>query len=273
MTSMQQARRVRRLRRLAVVVGLSLAALMTLGWLVVSTMVRSSPSWWRQVTPSDAQTQRVAQEVENAVGTHIHLGRDGSVGPDGVWRSEPWSVSIPASDANAWLNARLPKWIESLEPGMSLPRGVREVQVEFRDGTISVGVGYVSPGAHGGGDGGGQARVLWAVLGARMIGPEDDAAGLLVLSLERAFVGRLPVPLGMVSTELFGLDESGGGGTGGGTGGADSSGRRVLRSILKGEPLERAPVLKLEDGRRVRLTGVRARAGRLELTCVTEHGG
>lgn len=266
---MQQARRVRRLRRLAVVVGLSLAALMTLGWLVVSTMVRSSPLWWRQVTPSDAQTQRVAQEVENAVGTHIHLGRDGGVGPDGVWRSEPWSVSIPAVDANAWLNARLPKWIESLEPGMRLPRGVREVQVEFSDGAISVGVGYVSPGPRGGNEGAGRARVLWAVLGARMIGPLGDAEGSLVLSLERAYVGRLPVPLGMVSTELFGLDES----ADGGTDGAGSSGRRLLRAILAGEPLERAPVLKLEDGRRVRLTGVRARAGRLELTCVTEHGG
>lgn len=311
MASMQQARRARRLRRLAVVVGLLLAATLSLGWLLVSSMVRSSPTWWRQVTPNDVQTQRIAQEVENAVGTHIHLGREGGVEEDGIWRSEPWSVSIPASDANAWLNARLPRWIESLEPGASVPPGVREVQVEFSDGIISVGIGYAPPAANATSDAEPvRPKVLWATLGAQI-----NDQGALVIKLERAYIGRLPLPISLLSSELFGLsnpleqiappqphspqddeplpgntppspsdnpvgslnlqspdaEEPGKSDTPNATNGP-SVRQQIVNAVLNGLPLQGAPILRLDDGRRVRLTGIRARAGRLEITCVTEHG-
>ena len=47
---------------------------------------------------------------------------------------------------------------------------------------------------------------------------------------------------------------------------------RALVGALTGEaPLFLEPVVELSGGRRVRLLGVRARQGYLEITCRTEH--
>lgn len=241
---------------------------MTLGWIMVASMLRAAPPWWRQVRVQERRTQEVAQEVENALGTHLHLAREGEKKPDGVWRSEPWGVSIPSADANAWLNARLPKWLETAEAGFELPEQVAEVQVEFDDGRVSVGVAGRLGGRLDGAVGSaveeelGEAeaesprRIIWATASPRI-----DGEGRLSLTLDRVYVGRMPVSRSLLAeiAERAGLARG-------------ASGAPWIR-VLRGEEVAIEPVLQLEDGRRVRITGLRAREGRLEVTCVTEHGG
>ncbi|MBX3318148.1 MAG: hypothetical protein KF902_14925 [Phycisphaeraceae bacterium] len=249
-----RARRVRRLRRWAVGVGLGVAAAITVGWIVVGSMLRAAPPWWRQVRLQEQRTHEIATEVENAIGTHLHLAREGEKKPDGVWRSEPWGVSIPSSDANAWLNARLPKWLETMDAGFELPRLVSEVQVEFRDGRISIGGASAGSGEKGGG-GEGERRILWASASATV-----EPGGALVVVLDRVYVGRLPISRGVLVqvVERTGLGKG--------------EGSEAWKELLRGREVRVEPVMKLEDGRRVRVKGLRAREGKLEVTCVTEHG-
>lgn len=266
-----RALRVRRLRRWAIGIGLGLAAAVTLGWIMVASMLRAAPPWWRQVRVQEQKTQEIAQEVENALGTHLHLARDGEKKPDGIWRSEPWGVSIPSADANAWLNARLPRWLETAEAGIELPDQVAEVQVEFNDGRVSIGVAGTLEvvGAEAGenasdaGQGEGARRIVWA-----SAVPRIDESGLLSLTLDRVYVGRLPISRSLLAeiAERAGLGRNGGGA---GTG----AGASPWLDLLRGHEVKVVPLMKLEDGRRVRITGLRAREGRLEVTCVTEHGG
>lgn len=259
---------MRRLRRWAIGIGLGLAAAITLGWIIVASMLKAAPPWWRQVRVQEQRTREIAQEVENALGTHLHLAREGEKKPDGMWRSEPWGVSIPSADANAWLNARLPRWLETVDAGVEMPRAVAEVQVEFRDGRVSIGVAGRLGGRLGGGvasaveeepqEAGAEEsdarRIIWA-----SASPRIDEHGLLSLTLDRVYVGRLPISRALLAEilERVGLDGRGG----------------PWLDLLHGEEMKVEPLMKLEDGRRVRITGLRAREGRLEVTCVTEHGG
>lgn len=200
----------------------------------------------------EAQTQQIAQEVENNVVTLLHLARegarDGAAG--GAWHSEPWSVAIPAADANAWINARLPKWLETsgAGAGLRLPPEFSDSQLQFDDGRIWVGVAYAE---------GETARILSAA-----ITPAITNDGMLSIHLDRVFIGRLPLSRAILSEVVERLDS-----------GNDPEVLDTLRTLLAGERVGVSPVLDLEDGRRVRITALRPRAGRLEITCVTEHGG
>lgn len=201
----------------------------------------------------EAQTQRIAQEVENSVVTLLHMAREGggASGGGGAWRSEPWGVSIPASDANAWINARLPRWLETSGSDLRLPSEIGDVQVEFGEGRVWVGVAYRGEGE------GGAVRVLSAAFVARI-----DGDGMLGVELGGVRVGRLAISRGMLSGVVERLGVSG-----------DAEAMEAVRVLLSGGRVGVEPVIDLEDGRRVRVTGMRARGGRLELTCVTEHGG
>lgn len=266
-----RALRVRRLRRWAIGIGLGLAAAITLGWIIIASMLKAAPPWWRQVRVQEQRTREIAQEVENALGTHLHLAREGEKKPDGMWRSEPWGVSIPSSDANAWLNARLPRWLETVDAGFELPDQIAEVQVEFRDGRVSIGVAGRLGGRLGGvvasaieeeprdAEESTARRIIWA-----SASPRIDEHGLLSLTLDRVYVGRLPISRALLAeiAERAGLTQK-----------AGASGGGAWVDLLHGEAVKVEPLMKLEDGRRVRITGLRAREGRLEVTCVTEHGG
>lgn len=152
--------------------------------------------------------------------------------------SGEWYVSLAQEDANAWLATRLKRWCDSR--GIDWPRGVSGVQVRFERGYCTFGAVVEFAGAE---------RFVAVDVEPR-IGPE----GALYVKALGGRVGLMSVPLG---SALAALGEMGGG----------------LRAKLSGEEaLMREPRIKLEDGRVVRMLGVEAYGGRVEVRCRTEVG-
>lgn len=241
-------RRWARARRWAVGIALVLIAAVAVVVGVIWWLVRSEPTWWRSAPAPSPRAQEVGREVENAVVNHLHAQRTGE---------EPWSVSISAADANDWLAARLVKWLSSRDPRTDWQAFVGQTVVDFRDGRVFIGSSVKSdPGATG--------QIVSAVFV-----PVIDDQGRLWLSAEELTLGRLGVPGSLVSGDPKGFlmrwvaDELG----------ESEAAGTVMRAISGEAPLATDPVVTLADKRRVRLVGVAARDGRLELTCRTLAAG
>lgn len=214
------------------------------GWV----LIRHAPSWWRTVRKDDPATIEAARRLQDAVATQLHLIR-GS-GDDGT--GEVWAVSIKAGDANAWLNASLPRWLAHQHKAFDWPRELAELQVEFDDGVVRVGALVAIAG---------ERRIFSATLE-----PVLSAAGELWMEASWVRVGRLAVPAGLV------IDR------------ARAQRERIVPEPVRDLPetihmfdafagrlpMAREAVVRLGDGRLVRLLKIRARDGRLEVTFRTE---
>ncbi|GAB4386666.1 MAG: hypothetical protein Kow0022_16340 [Phycisphaerales bacterium] len=214
-------------------------------------MTRSAPAWWRTIDPSSPATIELADELEQAIGRQLTLVRPAAadLNASGAWRSEDWTTAIPDADANAWLNANLPDWIASDPDLPSWPDSIRTLQARFMNGIIQVGVAIRRG-----------ERTLYLSASVR---PHVDDAGALWLPATRVHIGRLPIPASimlrhadeslepLVPPEL--RDDA-------------SALVRLFRGI---DPVPN-PVIRLGDGRQVRLLRVVPRNRRLIVTCRTE---
>lgn len=222
---------------------------------------RATPGWWTRVehsapgepgsVPADWPTR--AAEVENAVVAQLSLVRAGVRRADGTWRSEPWSVSISEEDASAWLATRLPRWVENREGESAWPPQVSQVRVAFSDGRIIAGAMLRNDGD------------MAQVMGVE-VRPYVDEAGALRVPATRVRIGRVALPASWLFSAItsragdFIPRES-----------LESPTAKVVTQALRGESvLTRNAVIRLEDGRRVRVLGMVPRNGRLELTFQTE---
>lgn len=246
-------RRVRRVRRsklaLAWSAGVGLSGAVIAG-LVVATLVRSVPAWWGALDLRDGRMSDLARRVENGAITHITADHQGA-----TRAAVEWPVKLTDEGANAWLNLRLPGWLPRMtaetfadvvdargelvgrEPvdGLRWPESVEEVRVAFVDGRFRVGARVRS------GDG---SRVYSATLA-----PEVRADGSLWMRAASVSVGRLTLPAWVV----LGRD-------GGRLRGAMPEGLRataeaeaVFEKLAGAAPLFEDAVIRLGDGRRVRL--------------------
>ena len=248
----------RRIRPIAIGAGLACAAIAALLLITASSLVRLSPSWWRHYT-LDTGLKDHAARVENAAISHLYRARpaDPALTDDGApWRSAPWSIALREEDASAWLTARLPDWLEGDAGKIAeWPEGLGQPQVRFENGRPRVGAAL----RFEQGD-----RVISAA-----ITPEFHDDGSLWLRTDWIHIGRLPLPAGPMLThadraiadempeEL--ADEI-----------ARDAERAGFFEILRGEaPLVREPVLRLDDGRAVRLLALRLTDGRIEIDCQT----
>lgn len=250
-----------RRRRALVWLGVILAALATpiFGAYLLS---RATPAWWTRAeqassievggVPADWPAR--AAEVENAVVAQLSLVRPGRWHADGVWRSEPWSVSISEADASAWLATRLPRWVKNREGDSAWPPQVAQVRVAFTSDRIIAGAMLRN---------GGNASQIMGV----EVHPYVDSVGALRVPATKVRIGRVALP----AAWLFGAITSR----------ADdfipkevleTPTARAVSDALRGEAvLTRNAVIRLDDGRRVRVLNMSPQDGRMDLTFQTER--
>lgn len=233
--------------------------------LVALALSQERPRWWTSVNVRDPAVVEVAERFENALATIMTQARP--AGEDGDL-SRPWTVRVNASDVNAWLNARLPAWMESREreggAEFKWPESVQELNVDFRDGLILVGAKVSTRGKDGSGTDGaapGPGNYFSAA-----VEPRFGGDGALWLPARRVALGRLAVPASWmlrrpdevaqaerVPDELAKLPET----------------REVLGAFAGRRAVMTNPTIRLGDGRRVKLLAMTAEDGRLSITCIT----
>jgi hypothetical protein len=235
---------IRRVRRWLVSAGLTLALLGGACAAIALTLANQAPSWWRTTDPSDPGTISAGEEVENGVVNVMYEVREAA---------EPWTVTLHAADANAWLNTRLAQWLANSDAEFEWPREIENLQVEFDEGLIQVGVQV-----HG--------RERSQILSATLRPKFHD--GALWIAAESVSVGRLPIPAEWIADRagsIVGdvvparlLD--------------NPDAAHLLRALAGECALDENPAVDLGDGRRVRLLRLAAQRGRLIVQCRTEHG-
>lgn len=243
----------RRAARWIVLAGISLALVGGICTLFINALANSAPTWWRSVHIANESTRQLAVSFENAVSNQLTSARPvaADLQPGERWRSEPWRVAIEPREVNAWLNARMPGWLAARGEVNAWPSELEELQVDFDRGVIRVGVRVQASG---------RSQIVTAHLR-----PTIDEDGAIWLPAERLSLGRLPLPKSLVLPGAQGWASSAV---------PDDFGEQAdlgaMFDLFKGLVAQPEPVVRLPDGRQVRLLGVRAREGRLELTCRTE---
>ncbi|MEM8757711.1 MAG: hypothetical protein AAGF47_08005 [Planctomycetota bacterium] len=223
--------------------------------LSAATLARSTPRWWGPIDFGDPSLAVLAQNVENGAITHITADHQGATSA-----SVEWPVKLSDDGANAWLNLRLRAWLPKLtagefEPvydaatgeylgevpidGVEWPEGVREIRLAFRDGRFRIGALVEADG---------RDRVFSATLA-----PEVRADGSLWMRATRVGIGRLSLPAWMV------LGDDGGWLRGSMPADllATVEAEAVFEKLAGQAPLFEDAVIKLGDGRRVRLLTLR----------------
>lgn len=251
-----------RLRTIVLVLGVAAVSIASLAALAVWQMSLHSPDWWRSLDPTSDETIAVGTAVEHTIANEFHrVERPGQRIDDGdpstppsddPWISEPWAISITASEANAWLNTRLRPWLESQDDEFAWPSDLAEIQVNFDHQTIQLGIRLKRTG---------RDRLLSAT-----VEPLVSTDGELWMPASWAYVGRLPIPARWVldqsdrRLEKLVADRV-----------QEDETAQVIVGALKGlEPASDDPIIRLGDGRQVRLLGLRSYRGRLDLVCQTE---
>lgn len=245
---------MQRIRRFTLAGALSLVGALSIVAVVAYLLSRAVPTWWPPVDVRSPVTAQRADDLERAVGRHLTLVRDPAVNlaPAEPWRSDDWTTSIEAEDANAWLNTNLRHWLASDPKLPNWPGLVDSLRVRFVDGLIQVGVKI---------ERGDRVRYLGAT-----IRPHIDADGSLWLEATSISIGRLGIPAPMM------LDRAGNGLAELVPPELEPQTRSMLRLFRGDEPVPH-PTIRLGDGRQVRLLAIVPRNGKLVVICRTEVEG
>lgn len=263
----------RRWRRIAVAAGFIVTAIGAACILIGLALTQEDPRWWQAVDPTNPATIETAERVENGIAsalTQVRSASSGRVGDAAADPAAPWKVFITTEQANAWLTVRLRRWLaDQAEQGamnFRWPPQVSDVQVDFTGGRINIGARVLanrsradapSPGRRG------RPQTFAAALR-----PEFRPDGSLWLVAERVQIGRLSLPAGWVLGSSGGAQERVGEVSGEL---ADLPQTQQVLAAMKGErAVLKRPVIKLADGRRVRLLAIEPIDGRVVVTCQTE---
>ncbi len=245
--------RLQKLRRWLVGIALVAIAILTVTATFGYLLARATPAWWRTVDPDSPKSIETADLLQNALGNQFTAVRPAAADlkPGEPWRSEPWRFALEVDDANAWLNTSLPRWIDS-DPDMPpWPKDILSIQVAFRHGLIFVGIEL---------DRGDDQRQYLAAA----VRPELRDDGSLWIPADTILIGRLPIPPEVVLAQAQArvdniLPEE-----------LTERGRELLRVFRGQKPLAKNPVIRLGDGRQVRVLDITPRNRRLIITCQTE---
>ncbi|MBC7772053.1 MAG: hypothetical protein H7210_06135 [Pyrinomonadaceae bacterium] len=154
-------------------------------------------------------------------------------------------MSLTCADANAWLAARLKEWVVNQDGSFTWPSELSSLQVDFRDGEIVFGAGLMYRGA---------VRVVSLTMTPRV----DDKGALWIPATSFA-IGKLGVPSSLVESILRSSLPA--------NSAKNESTAKLFDALAGKAPISESPVMKLSDGRRVLVVGIRSEQGRLLVTC------
>ncbi|MFT5422759.1 MAG: hypothetical protein ACI89L_000528 [Phycisphaerales bacterium] len=233
----------RRRGPLLILAAIGLTVSVTWGVLHVGARMRAAPDWWLTLPANDPAIMQTALDVENGISGELTKRRDLTeqdlprVGA--VRASEPWAVRLESEQASAWLTERLPKWAAAEGWLSDWPEELAELRLNFDGATIRLGARIRS---------GEQADGSYM---SATLTPQFRADGTVWLIAESVAIGTLPLPPGWVFSKS-----------------PDKAGS-VLPEEFQGDDLEEIfkvfagdhpapdPLIRLGDGRRVRLVGIR----------------
>lgn len=189
------------------------------GFSLVALLALRVPPWFSPA-PVTAETSAIGEGFERRVLSEVSAAHR---------FNEPWTLSLTSVEAEAWLNGRLPTWLEN--QGAKRPGWFGAAGVSFAAGEARVGVGVAAQGG---------PPVISLVAPTRT----EGAPSLRV--------GTLPAPKWFAEWLAPGLHE------------------QLDKVRGQGEPAGQGlATFRLDDGRRVRITGIEATEGTLTLHCVT----
>lgn len=254
----------RRLRRRLVLASALLVFGLTVLGVIAFVLSRRAPAWWAPIDPASPRVLERAQAIENGAATQLTKIRQ-SEPSAGSGASPPWTVSISEPDANAWLAARLQKWLESQAADAAAggrkpfkwPKELGQLQVRFAEGAIWIGASIKPSGLVD------QSQVFSA-----SIDPILREDGSLWLPARLVSMGRLNLPASWMLSSSNARKPVGLAGVPRNL--RDMPQMKDVMNILTGQsPAMRRPIIKIGDGRRVRLLAIESRDGVLLITCQT----
>lgn len=200
---------------------------------ILWSITETRPAWYRPPDPTDEHVSQIADSVENRVLEEVHKIRD---------ESGTWTVRLRDAPLNAWLSAKLPKWLER-EQQVAWPDEIGAPQIRFSESGVELAVEVL--GEH-------RSRVI-------VLKTVPSAAdGRLTIALEGVDLGRMTIPGSFIETLVRSLPTPEG----------DDRTVELWDRLLAGEGVELGE-LKLTDQRRVELVDLKLGEGTLEVTCRT----
>jgi hypothetical protein len=210
--------------------------LLTGGAAIAWRMTRLTPVWYAPPNAAEASVIDLADRVEYRLVQEAQQVRP---------VDDSWTLRIREEQINAWLSARLKKWIER-ERGSSWPDQLGTPQVRIEQDGLNVAIPLMS---------GESSRFIVA-----RINPEMDS-GRLRVRLSSVALGRLSIPGAPLAILVNALGE------------AlpallpERKSADALDWLGSGEAID--PVFDLADDRRIRLIGVQLADGWIDLTART----
>jgi len=216
---------------------LALVAAIVVTVLVLWRLSWIAPAWYAPPDPKNQRIIALADTVEYRLVEEAQKIR----APE----SDHWTLRVEDSQINAWLSARLPKWVAH-EEGLVWPAQLGTPQIRIQPEGISMALPIMQSGA---------ARTVVARIRPEMF------RGALQLQVDRVALGRVSLPGEPLTNLLERL-----------TAAApqlidDPRTKSALDLLSQSRNID--PILKLEDGRHIRLIGFTLGDGRIDLSVQT----
>lgn len=232
---MLRRRRRRRFILLALLEAVAIA--IVIAALVLWRLTWTAPDWYAPPNPSDQAIINLADTVEYRLVEEAQKIRPP--------QADHWTLRVQESQINAWLSARLPKWIAH-EGDITWPPQLGTPQIRIQPEGISIALPI---------DRNGSSRTIVARLKPAMAGE------MLVFRIDRLALGRISLP-GEPLANLFQRL------TAAAPQAADDPRIKTALDLLsRGQGVD--PNLKLQDGRRIRLINFTLGEGRIDLIVQT----
>ena len=218
---------------------------MTLGCIVGGAgalLAHAAPSRWVEPGSGRVVDDPIASErgraVEEAISHLLSSAKPGTV----------TRTALYESDANAWLETRLPRWLEAEETPW--PDEVSALRVQAGEGRMRLAVRVTTEG--------------WSRVVTLTVEPRLDEEGRLWAPARALHVGRLRLPLGLILGEIETSNRLP-------AQWRDDPRTRFAVSVFAGDaPLVESPVVRIDE-RRLRLTALECVPERFDLAYEVER--